>query len=397
MTATGRRAAVCLALLALAAGVGCTGTAPQEPSAPPAPADAVALSRTSEQLAGIVVEAVTADTVPLALDAVGTVSLDDTRTARVGALVEGVVSATHANVGDRVRRNALLAGLHSHQIHDGWADYRKAVADRRRVEQELAFATDTVARTERLLADSAASPLEVERARAARAAAAEQLTMAQAEVRRATESLEHLGLDVGTGPVEAAEIVPVRTPLAGVVLERHVTAGTAVTPGTPLFVVADTSVLWVLAEVDEAVLARVRPGSAVQVGVSAYPEERFPARVTLIGDTINPTTRRVVVRCEVANGDGRLKPGMYARVQIEGAATAPRVRIPMDAVQDIGERRVVFVPGGEGKYVPRDVETGEEREGRVEIRRGLAPGDRVVTRGAFLLKSQLLASPEGEE
>ena len=119
--------------------------------------------------------------------------------------------------------------------------------------------------------------------------------------------------------------------------------------------------------------------------------------MTLIGDTINPATRRVIVRCEVANADGRLKPGMFARVLIEGAATAPRVRIPMDAVQDIGERRVVFMPGGEGKYVPRDVETGEERAGRVEIRRGLAPGDRVVTRGAFLLKSQLLASPEGEE
>jgi cobalt-zinc-cadmium efflux system membrane fusion protein len=390
------RASVRVVLLACLAGTACTGSQQEEVSQPPAPGDAVALSKASEQLAGITVEAVKAEAVAPELEAVGTVALDDTRTARVGALVEGVVSETHANVGDRVRRGALLAGLHSHQVHDGWADYRKAVADRRRVEQELGFATDAVARTERLLADSAASPLEVQRARAARAAAAEQLTMAQAEVRRAEESLEHLGLAVHEN-VKADEIIPIRTPQSGVVLERLVTEGTAVTPGTPMFVVADTSTLWVLAEIDEAALGRVRVGSPVQVAVSAYPSDRFAAKVTLIGDTINPSTRRVVVRCEAQNADGRLKPGMFARVRLEGVAADPMVHVPVDAVQDLGERRVVFVPGSDGRYVARDVETGEERAGRVEIRRGLAAGDRVVTRGAFLLKSQLLASPEGEE
>jgi cobalt-zinc-cadmium efflux system membrane fusion protein len=377
--------------------VACTGTSPQEPAAaPPAPAEAVVLSKTSQQLAGITVEAVLAEAVGDVLETVGTVALDDTRTARIGALVEGVVSATHANVGDRVRQGALLAGLHSHQVHDGWGDYRKAVADRRRVEQELSYASDALARTERLVADKAASTLELERTRAARAAATEQLAMAQAEVRRATESLEHLGISSNETTAAATEIIPVRTPQAGVVLERLVTTGTAVTPGTPLFVVSDTSSLWVLAEVDEAVLARVKVGAGVQVAVTAYAAERFPATVTLIGDTINAATRRVVVRCRVANGDGRLKPGMFARVQLEGIAPAPMVHVPVDAVQDLGERRVVFVPAADGRYVPREVETGAEREGRVEIRRGLVDGDRVVTRGAFLLKSQLLASPEGE-
>jgi RND family efflux transporter MFP subunit len=164
----------------------------------------------------------------------------------------------------------------------------------------------------------------------------------------------------------------------------------------PLFVVSDTTSLWVLAEIDEAALAQVKLGAPVQVRVSAYPAERFPATVTQIGDTINPSTRRVVLRCRVHNGDGRLKPGMFARLQLEVAATAPTVHVPVDAVQDIGERRVVFVPAAGGRYVLRDVETGAERAGRVEIRRGLSAGDRVVVRGAFLLKSQLLASPEGE-
>jgi cobalt-zinc-cadmium efflux system membrane fusion protein len=387
-----------MALLALAASAACSSSAPQEePVAPAVQKDGVSLSKTSQQLAGITVETVKAEAVGSFLEAVGTVALDDTRTARVGALVEGIVSATHANVGDRVRQGALLAGLHSHEVHDGWGDYRKAIADRRRVEQELAFASETVARTERLLADKAASALEVERARSSRASATEQLVMANAEVRRAQESLEHLGIEIGNSPdTQVNEIIPVRTPQGGVVLEKLVTTGTTVTPGTALFVVSDISSLWVLAEIDEASLARVQVGAPVDVVVSAYPGERFAAKVTLIGDTINPATRRVVVRCQVQNADGRLKPGMFARVLLEGVAPAPMVHVPVDAVQDLGDRRVVFVPGADGQFVARDVETGGEREGRVEIRRGLSAGDRVVTRGAFLLKSQMLASSEGE-
>jgi RND family efflux transporter MFP subunit len=221
--------------------------------------------------------------------------------------------------------------------------------------------------------------------------------MANAEVQRARESLEHLGIPATSAAEgQAAEIIPVRTPQAGVVLEKLVTSGTTVTPGTLLFVVSDTSTLWVLAEIDEVALAQVRIGSPVQVAVAAYPAERFPAAVTYVGDTINPATRRAVVRCELRNGDSRLKPGMFARVQLEAATAAPMVHLPVDAVQDIGERRVVFVPGAEGQYVTRDVETGAERGGRIEIRRGVTDGDRVVVRGAFLLKSQLLASADGE-
>jgi cobalt-zinc-cadmium efflux system membrane fusion protein len=386
-----------LLLYALAVSTACSRTPQPEAAAPSGPSDAVVLSKNSQVLAGITVDVAKAEPVSAALEVVGTVALDDTRTARVGALVEGVVDVTRVDVGDRVRTGAVLAGLHSHEVHDGWGDYRKAIADRRRVEQELAFATETVARTERLLADKAASPLEVDRARSTRAGAVEQLAVANAEVQRARESLEHLGISTATAADgRAEEIIPVRTPQAGVVLEKLVTTGTTVTPGTALFVVSDTSSLWVLAEIDEAALAQVKIGAPVQVAVSAYPTTRFPATVTQIGDTINPATRRVVVRCAVRNGDGRLKPGMFARVQLEDAAPAPLVHLPVDAVQDIGERRVVFVPAADGQFVARDVETGAERAGRVEIRRGVSAGDRVVVRGAFLLKSQLLASPEGE-
>lgn len=397
MTVVPVRVRPLVAALMLPALTACSTPTPEAVAAHAAPGNAVALSPASQQLAGITVETVTAQARESLLDAVATIALDDARTARIGALTEGIVAETRVNVGDRVPAGAQLAGLHSHEVHDGWSDYRKSIADRRRVEQELAFANEAAARTERLLRDKAASTLEVERARAASANAAQQLVMANAEVRRARESLEHLGLAIDSATDAAAtEIIPIRTPQKGVVLEKLVTTGTTVTVGTPLFVVSDISSLWVLAEIDEAALARVKVGMSAQVAVSAYPSDRFAATVTLIGDTINPDTRRVVVRCVAQNRDGRLKPGMFAQVQFESGAPVPTIDVPADAVQDIVERRVVFVANDGGRYVARDVETGSERNGRIEITRGLTSGDRVVTRGAFLLKSQLLAASDGE-
>ena len=376
----------------------CTTPAADDPLRPaPGASDAVAISAEGQRLGGITVETVVETTVADALDAVGTVDLDESRTARIGALAEGIVSATHASVGDRVRRGALLAGLHSHEVHDAWGDYRKALADRRRAAQEVEYADTSVARAERLLADKAASAREVERARADKVAAGEQLVMATAEVRRAQESLEHLGLAIGDGAQgQADEIIPVRTPIAGVVLERLVTAGTTVTPGVPMFVVSDLGTLWVQAAVDETALGTLRVGAVVRLTVAAFPGETFTGRVAHVADRIDSTTRRVRVRCVVENGDGRLKPGMFARVAIVGATPPPSVHVPAEAVQTIDDRRVVFVPVADGRYVPRDVDTGRERDGRIEIRRGLVAGDRVVVRGAFLLKSQLLSAADEE-
>jgi cobalt-zinc-cadmium efflux system membrane fusion protein len=182
----------------------------------------------------------------------------------------------------------------------------------------------------------------------------------------------------------------VRTPFAGIVLERLVTQGTAVTPGSPLFVVSDLSTLWVLAEVDEAHLAAAKVGRAATVHVAAYPGESFAATVTYIGETVNPKTRRVTIRCETPNADGRLKPEMYATVDLGESDPHPVIAVPAGAVQSVNGRMVVFVADGPGRYRTKTVEPGTERDGQVEIKGGLTEGDRVVTAGAFVLKSELL-------
>jgi membrane fusion protein, heavy metal efflux system len=166
--------------------------------------------------------------------------MDDTRTSRVGAVVEGVVVDTHAQVGDRVTRGARLAALHSHTVHEAWASHRRALADVRRTTNELAFAKDAESRAQRLLAAKAASQQEAQRAQTDRAAAEETLIIARSEVQRARDELEHLGIHPQSGDAaaggddDARETIPVIAPANGVVIERLITPGTAVTPGTPL-------------------------------------------------------------------------------------------------------------------------------------------------------------------
>jgi cobalt-zinc-cadmium efflux system membrane fusion protein len=306
-------------------------------------------------------------------------------------MVDGIVMFLDAQVGDRVSKGAVLGGMHSTVVHEAWAAYRKAMADRRRQETELNYAQQSEARAERLLAARALSEQEVARAHADRIAAQEGLDMARTEVRRSEEELEHLGITSGDDPTgESGEQIPVRTPIAGVVLERLVTAGTAVTPGTPLFVVSDLSQLWAVAEVDEARLSTLVVGRTADVTVSAYPGARFPARVAFIGDTVNPSTRRVTVRCVVPNADRRLKPNMYASVSLGTGEPRRVVAVPAAAVQEMNGTRVVFVESASGRFLPRSIVTGEEENGRVEIEKGLAAGERVAVRGSFLLKSQAI-------
>ena len=331
-------------------------------------------------------------------EAPGLVALDEGRTARIGSFVQGIILETAVQVGDRVGAGQVLATMHSTIVHDTWAAYRKAVAERRRAEHELAFAAQAHERAKRLYADAALSLQELQRAETNRIDAAELLDMAQTEVRRAEEELEHLGITNGEDPTgESGEQIPVKTPVRGLVLERLVTAGTTVTPGTPLFVVSDLSTLWVLAEVDESLLSRIVVGRPVEVRVAAYPDEQFHGTVTLIGDTVNPKTRRVTVRCALPNADGRLKPEMFATVVLEQKDARRAVVVPSEAVQSIDGKPTVFVSEPDNSFRAQQITRGTEADGQIEVVSGLQAGNRVVVTGSFVLKSELLRSSSAGE
>ena len=379
-----------LLLVTVVAACGRTAFTPPPASRTP---DVVTLSADAQRNAGIVVTPARTVMRGDFTDAPGLVAVDEARTARIGSLVQGIVLDTAAQVGDRVNAGQVLATMHSTIVHDTWAAYRKAVAERRRAEHELAFAIQAHERAARLYTDAALSLQELQRAETNRIDATELLDMAKTEVRRAEEELEHLGITNGEDPSgESGEQIPVKTPVRGLVLERFITAGTTVTPGTPLFVVSDLSSLWVLAEIDESLLSRVAVGRPVQVRVAAYGDERFEGTVTLIGNTVNPKTRRVTVRCALPNADGRLKPEMFATVLLEQSNVRAAVVVPSAAVQSIAGSPAVFLAESVDRFRSRPVKLGTEADGLVEIVSGLQPGDRVVADGSFVLKSELLRS-----
>jgi len=388
-------AAVAPLLTALA----CGGASP-EPAATPAtataPPSSVRVGAADAAASGI--ETAAAKVVERAdpIAAAGRVTFDERRTARLGSLVEGVVHQLDLQPGDAVARGAVVAQLHSHVVHDAWAAYFKALADKQRAESELAYARTSESRAAALVADKALSPQELERARADVNAAAQAVASVRAEITRTEQELAHYGIVArpDADPLQH-EDVPVVTPFAGTVIERLATEGSAVTPGTPLLVVSDLSRVWVTAEIDETLVSRVVPGRPVTVTAPAYPGETFAGTLAAVGDVVDPATRRVTLRIELPNPGRRLKPQMLVTVSI--AATAPRrvLVVPARALQTMDGESVVFVRSGADRFVRRAVATGATVSGEVEIVRGLQEGDVVATAGAFLLKSAL-AAPSAE-
>jgi cobalt-zinc-cadmium efflux system membrane fusion protein len=406
MTLLPRRTTPLLLLAALASVSACgpsSAPAPEPTATTSAPAVDVQLTPDQITRGGIVVSALAEETWAETFEAPAVLQLDQRHTVRVGAPLDARVDEVHADVGDAVRRGTVLVELHSHVTHDAVAELRKAVSATARLESDLAYATSSQARTQRLLADGAASPQDVERATTAVSALRREIEMAKADQARARAELGYYGVDVAAidkmGPEgHHDDHVPVRAPLAGTVLERLVTPGTTVTSGQPMFVVSELSTLWVVGEVEERWAPLLQTGRNATVRVTAFPDETFTARVTYIGDVVAADTRRITVRAEVPNRDRRLKPEMYARLVLSGESRTA-ITVPGEAVQRVDGRDVVFVEAAPGRFAPVAVRTsgGAVAGGRVALLEGVAPGTRVVTEGAFLVRSEFQKAMLAEE
>jgi len=178
------------------------------------------------------------------------------------------------------------------------------------------------------------------------------------------------------------------SPISGVVADLGVREGMTVAQGAPLFRLVDLSTVWVNAEVPEAQVALVRPGSPVEAHVTGYPGSVFAGRVGAILPEVNPTTRTVKARIEVANSEMRLKPGMFATLAFTEEARSEVVIVPSESVIRTGVRNVVIVALGQGKFQAREVQLGTEAGGKLEIAKGLSAGDKVVLSGQFLIDSE---------
>ena len=187
------------------------------------------------------------------------------------------------------------------------------------------------------------------------------------------------------------------SPRDGVVVERNVSDGMKAKSGDVLFRIVDHTRVWVLADVTERDLAGVAEGQRATVRVRAFPDRTFTGTVTRIYPHLNMETRTARLRVELPNPDGALRPSMYADVEIATGDAKPVVAVPDDAVIDTGERQVVLLDHGEGRFEPKPVTVGLRGRGYVEIREGVTAGDRVVTAANFLIdaESNLKAALQG--
>jgi Cu(I)/Ag(I) efflux system membrane fusion protein len=180
----------------------------------------------------------------------------------------------------------------------------------------------------------------------------------------------------------------ITAPIGGVVSELTAREGMTVMAGAPMFRLNGLSTVWINAEVPEAVAAQVRPGNAVEARTPAFPGAVFEGKVSAILPEVNPATRTIKARIEVANPSGQLVPGMFATVNFTPAARKEVLLVPSEAVIQTGKRNVVVVAQGDGQFAPVDVELGLDSNGQTEIRKGLQAGQKVVVSGQFLLDSE---------
>jgi cobalt-zinc-cadmium efflux system membrane fusion protein len=214
----------------------------------------------------------------------------------------------------------------------------------------------------------------------------------QTELHTDEERLSLYGVSIAdiAGEVRKKPLLSVRSPIAGVITEKHSIVGELSDPSKSLYTVADLSSVWVMVDIHEKDLAKIRKGQSALVKVGAFPDLKLRGRITYIADLVDEATRTVKARIEVANPGRKLKPEMFASVELTLAADAPPVlAIPEDALQDLDGKKVVFVSENEAEFAARPVEAGRSAGGMIEIVSGLKEGERYAVKGAFILKSEL--------
>ena len=332
--------------------------------------------------------------------ATGKILVSENRVAMIGPVHEGRLVALYAGQGSRVSKGQKLAELESADIDQAEADYLKALADaenaRRTSAAEVKFAQATYDRTKMLYEktitagknlQSAEHDLEVAKASAANSVASTKATLTSARRHLLILGLKDSAIDALAGKPSLAATFSLTSPIAGIVVERNATIGATVGTDANLFKIIDLSRVWIDANVFEKDLQRVKLGQEVKVSVTAFPGTTFSGKVILVSSVVDPETRSVKVRTEVPNPDGRLKPDMFANVEIVTDMHRAAISIPQSALLTDGGKTVVFVAGESG-FKKRSVTAGTQSSDRVEIIEGLTAGEKVVVKGNYLLLQQ---------
>ena len=338
---------------------------------------------------GIVVTVVTAEPLAVSLRVTGSVQPIEGRLAHVRPLARGRILDVLAKVGDQVARGQALARFDNIEAGELATQREGARAELAKLRVQLGTATRQAERARRLAEIGAVPQRDYETSLGEQQQVEASIRAQDSAVAGLEQRLRRFG--TAEAAADASSVATIASPLAGVLVRADVAPGDVVDGSTELFAVADISRVYVQAHVFEKDLGKVRQGQAATVTVDAYPDQRFPGSVAVVGGTVDPRTRTVPVRVEVANTNAQLKLDMFARIDLATDALQPGLAVRREAVQTLAGRQVVFVKSGDTDFMVRDVDTGRLSGLLIEITRGLTAGEVVVTNGAFRLKSALLA------
>lgn len=188
-----------------------------------------------------------------------------------------------------------------------------------------------------------------------------------------------------------------KAPIDGIVIDRKSAVGELVGKDKEIFTISDPTDLWVIADVKERDIGAVKLGQQARFTVVSHPGETFHGKVARIGGQVSPESRTTDVRIETSNADGKLKPGMFADVEITTAILSDAIVVPEAALQSDEDRQVVFVALDATKFQKRGVKIGLRHRGRVQVLDGLKLGEKIVVEGGFVLKSQMLKGEMGDK
>ncbi len=338
----------------------------------------VKMSAEVQKQSGVVVAQANKQRLAGVISATGKVEANADKIAHVSPRISGKVVTVKSSLGDSVAAGQVLVTLDSVELGEALSRYHQS-------KTKFALAQSNMDRIKTLVDKKIAARKEILQAET-------DYKTAQTEMHTDEERLSLYGVVLSDlkGDSHKKPFLPVRSPISGIITEKHAIVGELSDPSKSLYTVADLSSVWVLVDIHEKDLAKVRRGQAATVIVGAFPDQKFRGRITYLADQVDEATRTVKARVEVANPGRKLKPEMFATVELAMASDAPPVlAVPEEAVQELDGKKLIFVAEKETEFEPRPVELGRASGGMVEVVSGLKEGERYAVKGAFTLKSEL--------
>ena len=347
------------------------------------PATANSVNLSDSQLASVKVEPVGEREFPIEKQAVGSIDFNEELSVQVFTPYPGRIIGLFAKVGDDVKKGQTLFTIDSPDLLQAESTLIAAAG-------VLEFTTRNLARLKTLYATRAVSQRDMEQASSDQQTAEGALRAARDAVRLFGKTDTEIDRIIGERMADPTLVVP--GPISGRITARNAAPGLYVQPGNPPapYTVSDISTMWMLANVAETDSPAFKVGQEVKVKVIAFPDHVFDGRITTIGASVDPVTRRVLVRSEVSNPSDELRSGMFANFVIRTGESVRSVAVPLDGVVREGDGTMtVWVTADRRRFTKRTVKVGLQRDGYRQITEGLQVGELVATQGALFLSNAL--------